>query len=90
MTMNKNDKKNINDENTVESVPRSSSGVGFFLSAVLWGVIGGLIGFIGGFFGPIIFQPNSPQGPLLGIFITGPLGVVIGFVFGAVRALRQR
>ena len=52
----------------------------------LWGLIGavvlGAIGFVGGFFGPIIFAPDANQGPLLGIFITGPLGVVVGFVIG--------
>ena len=35
-------------------------------------VVGG-IGFVGGFFGPMIFAPEANQGPLLGLFITGPL-----------------
>ncbi len=43
----------------------------------------GLIGFIGGYVGPMILSPESNQGPLLGIFITGPIGVVIGAVAGA-------
>ena len=47
-------------------------------------LVGGL-GFCAGFFGPLIFAPRANQGPLLGIFITGPLGVVIGAVGGAVR-----
>ena len=72
------------------SRPPSVSVAGIFLPTMLWGVIGGMVGFIGGFFGPIVFQPSSPQGPLLGIFITGPLGVIIGCVFGAVRAFRRR
>lgn len=42
----------------------------------------GTIGFAGGFFGPLIFNPSANQGPLLGIFITGPLGFVIGSVVG--------
>ncbi len=46
-------------------------------------IIGG-IGFIGGFFGPIIFSPSSNQGPLLGIFITGPLGFLLGALGGLV------
>jgi hypothetical protein len=46
-------------------------------------VVGGL-GFSAGFFGPMIFDPGANQGPLLGIFITGPLGGVIGAVVGAV------
>ena len=36
------------------------------------GILGG-IGFAAGFFGPIILNPEANQGPLLGIFITGPL-----------------
>ena len=49
-------------------------------------LLGG-IGFAGGFFGPIIFHPDANQGPLLGIFITGPAGFVIGLVYGVVREL---
>jgi hypothetical protein len=52
-----------------------------------WAVILGVIGFLGGFIGPIIFTPGANQGPMLGIFITGPLGGVIGAVAGAVKAL---
>lgn len=47
---------------------------------------GGAIGFIGGFFGPMIFAPDANQGPLLGLFITGPGGVVIGGLCGALIA----
>jgi len=46
-------------------------------------VIGG-IGFSAGFFGPILFTPGANQGPLLGIFITGPLGFILGGVGGAI------
>src|SRR5262245_9063751 len=45
--------------------------------------IGG-VGFAAGFFGPIIFMPEANQGPLLGIFITGPLGFVLGGIGGFV------
>ncbi|HKC93539.1 MAG TPA: hypothetical protein VKB81_05910 [Nitrospira sp.] len=44
----------------------------------------GAIGFCGGFFGPIVFTPEANQGPLLGIFITGPLGFILGGVCGLV------
>ncbi len=44
----------------------------------------GGVGFAGGFFGPIIFMPGANQGPLLGIFITGPLGFILGAVGGAI------
>jgi hypothetical protein len=47
-------------------------------------LLGG-IGFAAGFFGPIIFQPDANQGPLLGIFITGPGGFLIGLIYGVVR-----
>ena len=52
-----------------------------------WAVILGVIGFLSGFIGPMIFTPAANQGPMLGIFITGPLGGVIGAVAGAVKAL---
>lgn len=42
----------------------------------------GSLGFIFGFFDPIIFVPESNQGPLLGLFITGPLGVLLGVFIG--------
>ena len=45
---------------------------------LLGGIIVGGIGFFAGFVGPIIFTPESNQGPLLGIFITGPLDFIIG------------
>jgi hypothetical protein len=54
-------------------------------SVVLGAVLLGAVGFVGGFFGPLIFAPDANQGPLLGIFITGPLGVVLGAVGGGVR-----
>jgi hypothetical protein len=49
---------------------------------IMGGVIIGSIGFILGFLGPMIFSPTSNQGPLLGIFITGPIGFLIGLVVG--------
>jgi hypothetical protein len=45
-------------------------------------IIGG-ISFAAGFFGPIILTPDANQGPLLGIFYTGPLGFFAGAVIGA-------
>lgn len=53
-----------------------------------WGAILGIIGFLGGFIGPVIFTPEANQGPLLGIFITGPLGFVLGLIVGFVLSLR--
>ena len=53
-----------------------------------WGAILGIIGFLGGFIGPVIFTPEANQGPLLGIYITGPLGFVLGLIVGFVLSLR--
>lgn len=50
----------------------------------------GTIGFVGGFFGPLILMPGTNQGPLLGIFITGPLGLLLGGVGGFVHWLSVR
>ena len=51
---------------------------------IMGGIIIGSIGFISGFLGPMIFTPSSNQGPLLGIFITGPIGFLVGLVGGGV------
>ena len=56
---------------------------GCLVHAALGATILGGIGFCGGFFGPMIFAPDANQGPLLGIFITGPLGFVLGGIGGA-------
>jgi len=52
--------------------------------AFLGALIVGGIGFAFGFFGPIIFSPQANDGPLLGIFITGPFGFAIGAIIGAI------
>ncbi len=44
-------------------------------------VLGGA-GFVGGFFGPMLFAPDANQGPLLGLFITGPGGAALGAILG--------
>jgi hypothetical protein len=51
--------------------------------------VGG-ISFLLGFVGPILVSPGANQGPLLGIFISGPLGFLLGLLWGAFRALRRR
>ncbi|WP_376690612.1 hypothetical protein [Wenzhouxiangella sp. EGI_FJ10409] len=65
-------------------------GAGGPLPSMLIGasVLGGL-GFVIGFFGPLILAPEANQGPLLGIFITGPLGIVLGAVAGFFYGLRR-
>jgi hypothetical protein len=51
-------------------------------------IVGGVT-FAAGFFGPIVFVPQANQGPLLGIFITGPLGFGAGLLWGIWRELRR-
>ncbi|RIL04441.1 MAG: hypothetical protein DCC71_14080 [Proteobacteria bacterium] len=62
-----------------ESAPRA-----FAPPVVVWALVLGAIGFVCGFFGPIALAPEANQGPLLGIFITGPGGFVLGLVVGVV------
>ncbi len=53
----------------------------------------GIIGFAVGFFGPLLIgllvgsEPN--QGPLWGIFILGPGGVILGTFVGAVIGFKK-
>jgi hypothetical protein len=60
------------------------------MTAGLGAVIVGGLGFVLGFFGPMLLAPGANQGPMLGLFITGPAGVVIGAVAGAVYARRRQ
>ncbi len=57
-----------------------------FRRAMAPALLAGGVGFAAGFFGPLIFAPEANQGPLLGIFITGPLGFLGGLVWGVFRA----
>jgi len=59
--------------------------VGAFLGALTLG----LTGFAIGFFGPMIFMPGANQGPLIGIFVTGPLGTLAGACAGAFIGWRR-
>ena len=52
--------------------------------AALGGFLMGITGFVIGFFGPIRFQPWANQGPMVGIFLTGPGGVLLGVTLGIV------
>jgi hypothetical protein len=63
---------------------------GIVATVVVWAVVVGAIGFSVGFFGPMILAPDANQGPLLGLFITGPLGFVVGGIGGLIYALWRR
>jgi hypothetical protein len=52
-------------------------------------VLGG-IGFAGGFFGPMLLAPEANQGPLLGMFVTGPGGALLGAVIGWLLWVKRR
>jgi hypothetical protein len=45
-------------------------------------VIVGFPSFLAGFLSPLFLAPPASQAPLIGIFITGPVGAVIGFMAG--------
>lgn len=70
-----------------EQPPSSAAGFAAYGAAIV-----GSVGFAAGFFGPMVFAPAANQGPMLGIFITGPagalLGALLGFVYGMRRAGR--
>lgn len=57
---------------------------------LLKGIKYGAIGFGIGFLGPMLLDPSSGNGPLLGIFITGPLGFVVGLGRGVWLRRRSR
>ncbi|HEX5031481.1 MAG TPA: hypothetical protein VFX78_08490 [Candidatus Eisenbacteria bacterium] len=58
--------------------------------ALLGGIVVGGLGFLLGFFGPLLWAPDANQGPLLGIFITGPIGFIVGAVAGALLGKSPR
>ena len=69
-------------------VARQGGAIAAWCAGMTIGVGG--IAFACGFFGPIILHPDSPQGPLLGIFITGPLGAAVGALLGiGIGAVRR-
>lgn len=63
---------------------------GLFRFVVLGAVLVGTAGFLAGFIGPLLFAPHANQGPLLGLFVTGPLGFVLGGMGGGVYWLMRR
>jgi hypothetical protein len=63
---------------------------GVFGMIMAWAWIVGAVGFCGGFFGPMVLAPQANQGPLLGLFITGPLGFAGGAVAGLMYSLWRR
>jgi len=63
---------------------------GFISHTLKIGIATGATGFVLGFFGPMILDPGANQGPLLGLFITGPLGLLMGLIGGAIHWMFTR
>jgi hypothetical protein len=54
-----------------------------------WVLVPGAVGFAVGFLGPVLLNPEANTGPMLGIFVTGPGGAILGAILGvAFRVLR--
>jgi hypothetical protein len=67
---------------------KAAFGQEHLLRVTFWSAIAGAIGFAGGFVGPMILAPKNNLGPLLGIFITGPAGVLLGPALGVATRIR--
>ena len=61
--------------------------IGHLLRPLLWGLGIGFVGFAIGFWGPIYWSPEANQGPLLGIFFTGPAAALLGIIAGTIRSI---
>ncbi|SRR6266404_9582321 len=59
-----------------------------FERITFWGTLMGGLGLIVGFIGPFYIGPESPQGPLFGILISGPAGALLGCAIGVMRSIR--
>jgi len=68
-------------KNYLDSLENITNEITFKLKIILFVniILFSALGFSLGFFLPLKFS-NSPQGPLLGIFCTGPLGAFVGYV----------
>jgi hypothetical protein len=55
----------------------------------LMALLFGATGFAIGYFGPVMFMPEANQGPLIGIFVTGPGGAIVGAIIGAVIGYKK-
>jgi uncharacterized membrane protein HdeD (DUF308 family) len=60
------------------------------VTIVTLSVLGGVVGFVGGIAWCLHDYPDSPQAPLFGIFITGPLGFFVGLVASVVLVIIAR
>ncbi len=73
------------------SIWRSISGneIGTWFYCLSGALLIGAISFIIGFIGPMLIAAGGNQGPMLGLFITGPIGTIIGAIAGLIYAKRR-
>jgi hypothetical protein len=73
-------------EGTPDCAPQPMSIWARVALAPAWAALGafmlGATGFLIGFFGPMRFHPGANQGPMLGLFFTGPGGMLLGGLIG--------
>jgi hypothetical protein len=62
----------------------TSKTAGARIGIAVWAAVLGGTGFAAGFLGPIALNPEANQGPLVGIFISGPLGALAGLALGTI------
>jgi hypothetical protein len=60
------------------------------LRVILTAIAFGVVGLVAGIVVPILRDPTTVQGPLLGVLITGPLGLVVGGHIGGLWSARHR
>lgn len=69
--------------------PHSPSLLHYLGRALLCIIVMALLGFLIGFIVPVIEHEGS-QGPLLGVYLTGPLGAMLGLLVNLWWLYRQR
>ncbi len=73
---------------SLDKTPDTPSLAAYLMRVVAFALGIGLVGFLAGYIGPILFPSLANQGQLLGIFITGPVGVVLGVILSWVWLYR--
>lgn len=68
---------------------RTAEGITPMMAAGFGAAIVGSFGFTVGFLGPIFVAPEFSEGPLLGIFFTGPVGAMVGAVGGYLVGIKR-